>query len=1050
MRRLLASLLFALALVLTAAAQDSSTAAIRGTVADATGARIAGATVTAQLVATGFSRSVKADSSGAFALSFLPPGDYSVRAEAPQMSPELRSGVHAEIGATVVLGFILRVGGANETVTVSGETSAVDTQPSGLSTVIGQREIAEAPLNGRRWQDLALHAPGVTEDPRGLTSSSSGDLSFGGVRGYHSTFLVDGVDNNNAFFGQARGRYRAPYQFSSEVVQEFRVSSNTYGVEFGRSSGAVINVVTKSGTNQLHGSLIYYMRSNQFAARNPFVSEKPPDHQHQFAFTLGGRLAKNRAYFFLGADQHIFRSPVSVRFNDGSRVLVPGPRDYEKTDQELVMATASELSSNLAGDFRAALMGNAAFAKFDYTLSPRQSLSGRINLSRYYGANNVFLDPTSPLTNNGISQNGEENVATESASLALTSALSGRFVSHLRVQFSRDLQSSSANTDDVLTRIADVIEGFGRSNILPRRTREHKLQFAETISLDGPRHTWKFGGDMLFTRIENYFPLLTGGEYIFDDIRVNPFTFVPSVFGLRLTPLRAFAHEVPRYYIQDFGTQVSHPDTNEFSLFVQDTIRVNAHLALTLGVRWDLQTYGGKALEPNPLWPGSGEIPVKRNNFAPRVAFAYSIGEKDPLVIRGGYGIFYTRIPQIYTSAVETDNGLKQTHLFLDNAVFADHLLFPAYPGPLAACAQHSAQCDAPASVAGKLESDISTFARNFQTPYVQQASLTVERDVFDQFALGVSYLYVHGTHLIRTRDVNLPTPQQLSYPVFDENGDFTGDYFNVDSFATWQQTQSLSCPFPPCINDVQRPIPQIGSIDQFESAVSSVYHGLTVSARRRMKNGIFFRVAYTWAKAMDDGQDSPIVSPSSVQNAAQPNTERSVSSTDQRHRFAVSWVWTPQPFHREQAALKKMFNDWTIAGTVTVGSGRPVNARIVGDANRDTNSSNDRLPGAGRNSFYGPDYASTDLRITRRVFVRDRITVDFLAESFNVLNHPNKRVDISSDAFQNAAGKFVQGRTVVPGATPYPARYETTRGFLEPTNAYSPRQVQFGLKFKF
>jgi acyl dehydratase len=303
---------------------------------------------------------------------------------------------------------------------------------------------------------------------------------------------------------------------------------------------------------------------------------------------------------------------------------------------------------------------------------------------------------------------------------------------------------------------------------------------------------------------------------------------------------------------------------------------------------------------------------------------------------------------------------------------------------------------------------------------------------------------------LIRTRDVNLPTPQRLSYPVFDENGDFTGDYFTVDSFASWQQTPTLSCPFPPCINDVQRPIPQIGAIDQFESAVSSVYHGLTVSARRRMKNGIFFRVAYTWAKAMDDGQDSPFVSPSAVQNAAQPNTERSVSTTDQRHRFAVSWVWTPQPFHRDQAALKKIFNDWTVAGTVTLGSGRPVNARIVGDANRDTNSSNDRLPGVSRNSFIGPDYASTDMRLTRRVFVHDRVTVDFLAESFNVLNHPNKRVTITPDAFQNAAGQFVQGKTVIPGSNPYPARYETTAGFLEPTNAYSPRQVQFGLKLKF
>ncbi|MBI2679318.1 MAG: TonB-dependent receptor [Candidatus Koribacter versatilis] len=1044
-----AALLLALAATPFAAAQDSSTAAIRGTVADATGARIAGATVTAQLANTGATRTATTNKAGEFVFQFLPPGRYTVRAEAPQMAPQVRSSVSAEVGATIQLDFTLRIGGPSETVTVTADASAIETQPSGLTTVIGENEIAEVPLNGRRWQDLALHTAGVTEDPRGLTSASTGDLAFGGVRGYHTTFLVDGVDNNNAFFAQGRGRYRAPYQFSNEVIQEFRVSSNTYGVEFGRSSGAVVNVVTKSGTNQLHGSLLYYLRSSQFAARNPFLTSKPPDQQHQFGFTLGGKLARNRAYFFGGFDQNIFRSPVSVRFLDNTAVLVPGPKDYEPSDQALVFAAAAQLTADQAGDFRSSLLGNAGFFKFDYTLSPRHSLSGRINVSRFYGANNVFFDPASPLTYRAISENGEEQVKTESASLALTSALRGSMISHLRVQFSRDLQTSSANTADVLTRIDQVIDGFGRSNILPRRTREHKLQFAETISLDTPRQSWKFGGDALFTRLENFFPLQAGGEYIFDTIRVNPFFFFPAVFGLRITPLRAYAHGVPRYYLQDFGTSVARPNTNEFSLFVQDNIRVTSHLAVTLGARYDLQTYSIDDLEPNPLWPGSGVVPVDGNNIAPRIAFAYSIGEKHPTVIRGGYGIFYTRIPQIYTSAVETDNGLKQSELFLDNAVAADHLLFPTYPAPLALCAPQAAQCVPPPSVAAKLTTQISTFARDFKTPYVQQASLTVEREFLWGTDLGVSYLYVHGTNLIRTRDVNLPPPQQLEYPVFDEAGAFTGTFFTVASFATWQQTPSFSCPFPPCINDVQRPIPQVGAIDQFESAVSSVYHGLTVSARHRMRGGLFFRLSYTWAKAMDDGQDAPFVAPPAVQNAAQPKLERSVSSIDQRSRFAVSWVWAPTPFHRDRPILKLLLNDWTVAGTVTYGSGRPFNARIVGDANRDTNSSNDRLPGVSRNSFYGPDYASADLRLTRRIFLHDRITVDALVESFNVLNHPNKRVEIGDNAFQNAAGDFIQGDTTVSNKV-YPAQYVLRSGFLEPRNAYASRQVQFGLKLKF
>jgi hypothetical protein len=1036
-------------LVCLAAAQDSSTGAIRGTVSDPTGARIAAANVTARRANAGVVRSVITDLNGNFTLDFLAPGDYVVRAEASQMAAEERSGIRLEVGATAQLDFTLRVAGAKEVVEVRAEAPVIEMQPAAaLTTVIAKTEIDEVPLNGRQWRDLTLHTPGVTQDPRSLTSWSNGDLAFGGVRGYHTTFLVDGVDNNNAFFGQARGRYREPYQISNEVVQEFRVSSNTYGVEFGRSSGAVVNAVTKSGTNQLHGSFFYFFRSSDFAARNPFLASVPSDHQNQFGFTLGGKLLRDKAYFYLGGDFHIFHTPIAVRFLDGSSVLVPKPTDYESTDKALVYTAADQLTHDVAGDYGSALLGDAAFAKFDYTLSARHSLSGRVNLSRYYGANNVFFDPASPLTYYGISNNGEEDVTTASASVALVSALSGRLLSHLRVQFSEDLQQSIANSLDPFTRITDITEGFGRASILPRETREHKLQVAETLSIDTPRNTWKFGGDMIFSRITNFFPSLSGGEYIFDTIRVNPWTFDPMTFGMRISPLRAYAHQVPRYYIQDFGETVAHPDTNEFSLFAQDNIRVSSHFALTLGLRWDLQTYNTANLKPNPLWPGTGVIPTDWNNLAPRVAFAYSIGDEKPLVIRGGYGIFLTRIPQIYTSAIETGNGMRQSTLFLDNADFYDHQLFPTYPAPLLTCSPYAKDCKAPPEILGKLETDISVFAPHFHTPYVQQASLTIEREAWQEIALGVSYLYVHGTGLMRTRDVNLPAPLDLQYPVLDSAGDFTGDYFTVQSFSTWQETPTLTCPFPPCINPLERPNGSVGAVDQFESAVSSVYHGLTISARRRMRNGIFFRVAYTWAKALDNGQDAPFVGPSAVQNGYRP-AEHGYSTTDQRQRFVIAWVWEPKPFHQDKPWLKRFFNDWTYAGTFTYGSGRPVNARIVGDANRDTNSSNDRLPGLPRNAFYGPDYATADVRVTRRLYVRDRLTVDALVESFNVFNRPNYRVSITDNDFQNAAGRFVPMDYTV-GLKRYPGQYQLRSGFLDPTNAYASRQIQFGIKLRF
>jgi outer membrane receptor protein involved in Fe transport len=1039
-----------------AAAQDASTGSIRGTVSGPNGARIAGARVLAVNSATGFTYSADTNSEGAFAFDLLPPGDYGVRADAPNMRSELRPAQHVPVGGAVQLDFRLIMAVVNEAVTVTEPPSLVEVQSSAVSGVIDEKAISDVPLNGRRFSDLALLDGGVTQDPRSLTSASNGDLAYGGIRGTQTSYLVDGTDNNNSFFAQARGRYRAPYQFSNEVVQEFRVSTNSYGAELGRAGGAVVNVVTKSGSNRFHGAAFYYLRDSRFNAQPAFTDFKPSDRQHQFGFTLGGPLRRNRAFFYGGFDQHIFHVPTVVRFATGGYSVVPQPGnypivppDYEANDKALVLAAANRLSQ-MGGEYRSELLGNTGFAKVDFTLSPQHFVSARINTSRYYGANNVFFDPASPVTSYATSDNGEERVSTESGTVSLTSSLSQQFTSHLRLQFSRDLQQSFSNSAAPLTQIYGLMEGFGRSTILPRRTREHKFQVADTLSFDGLRHSWKFGGDVMLTWIYNYFPSLFGGEYIFDNIKVNPWTFVPMVGGTELTPLRAWAHGVPRYYMQNFGTAFSHPDTKEYAAFVQDTIRVTERLALNLGARYDLQTFTHKGLVTNPLWPDSGKVPLDVNNVGPRVGFAYSLGNNRPFVIRGGYGLFYTRIPQMYTSAVVTDNGLASTHLFLNNTDFYDRQLFPTYPNPLLNCGLTATSCVAPRGIAGRLSTEVSAFSPTFQTPRVHQASLSIEREIADRMAIGTSYLFVNGQNLIRARDMNLPTPGVVSYPVFDSSGNNLLGYYSVDSFSTWQLSESMACPWPPCINPLQRPIPQLGAINVFESAATSTYHGLTFSLRRRMTHGLYFRVAYTYAHAIDDGQDALLVGrPVTVQNTYSPNSERASSVTDQRHRFVVSWIAEPRPFHAGQEFLRRLFNSWRFSGTVTAGSGRPFDARVLGDPNKDLNTSNDRLPGYGRNAFVGPDYATTNVRLSREVHLGERLRLVALGEIFNVFNRFNGRVNITDDAFLNSAGNFVQIDKQV-GFKYFPAQYRVTGDFLHATDAYAPRQVQFALRLTF
>lgn len=1053
---LLAMILFAV-LLGPALAQDASTGAIHGTVADATGGRIPDATVVLLNSDTGFRYSIGSDAEGRFAFDLLPPGDYTARATAIGMSAQMTPVVHVAIGGIIELDFKLSVAGATENVTVSGAPPVIETQPTAISAFVDTRAIDELPLDGRRFTDLALMTPGVTQDPRGMTSGSNGDLAFGGIRGYQSSYLVDGADDNNAFFSQARGRYRAPYQFSNEVVQEFRVSSNTYGPELGRAGGAVVNVVTKSGSNQLHGSDFYFLRDSGFGATHPYLDFKPDERQQQFGFTLGGPIQRNRTFFFAGFDQHIFRVPVVVRFLDGSSQVVPQagtgpvqPGDYEFSDMGLVFDTANQLSK-MAGQYPAKMTGNAGFVKLDTALSSHEALSARLSTSRYSGQNNVFLDPASPLTTFATSDNGEEKVATETGSLALTSSFSARLISHLRAQFSRDLQQSASNTTDSLTKIQSVIDGFGRSSMLPRETREHRLHLTETVSFEGGRHSWKFGGDALLTWIYNFFPAESGGEYIFDPIKVNPFTFEPMEAGLELTPLRAYAHEVPKYYIQNFGTSVSHPDTNEYAGFVQDSIRITNHLAVSLGARYDLQTFAHKGLISNPLWPDSGKVPFNPYNFAPRVGGAYSIGDKKPLVVRAGYGWFYTRIPQIYTSTIATDNGISSSNLFLDNSNYYDHQVFPQYPNALVNCPVNAPSCSLPANLAQFAAAGISSFSPNFKTPKVEQASLNIEKEVVHRLAIGASYMYVHGVDLIRARDVNLPPPVDVQYPVYDSAGvNFLGTYYDVQSFSTWQMSPSFTCPWPPCINPLARPIPQLGAIDVFESAASSVYNGGTLSIRRQMTSGLYFRLSYTFAHSIDDGQDALVAGrPALVQNSYAANSERGNSVIDQRQRLAFSWIEEPRPFHRGQEFLGKLFNDWKISGVYTYGSGRPVNVTVDGDPNQDDNSMNDRLPGASRDSFLGPDYATLDMRLTRRLYLHNRLNLNLIAESFNLLNRENKLVQITEDGLESSSASFVKISNQL-GINYFPGHFQIPTNPVQMTNSYPPRQVQLALRLTF
>jgi hypothetical protein len=234
-----------------------------------------------------------------------------------------------------------------------------------------------------------------------------------------------------------------------------------------------------------------------------------------------------------------------------------------------------------------------------------------------------------------------------------------------------------------------------------------------------------------------------------------------------------------------------------------------------------------------------------------------------------------------------------------------------------------------------------------------------------------------------------------------------------------------------------------------FESEASSVYNGFTLAVQRKMVSGLYFRLAYTYGHAIDDGQDAAVTASPTVQNTFSTKAERGPSVTDQRQRFVFAWMAEPQIVPHWGGLLEKLVDRWKYAGVVTIGSGRPVGVMVSGDANQDGNAMNDRLPGIGRNSLLGPDYATTDLRVSRRLFSHNRMRLDFIAESFNLLNRDNRRVDITDNGFQTDVVQFLQS-TKKLGFVKFPAYYQRPANLARATNAYAPRQMQFALRFGF
>jgi len=962
-------------------AQGGNQGAIQGTVQDPSGAVLRGADVTATQTATGTTFKTTTGDDGFFEFPLLPVGIYDVVVSGQGFTPLTQKGVKLTVGAKLNLSMALKVKGQESMVEVTAEAPVVETTRTQVSSTVDDQAVANLPTNGRNFIDFVLLTPGVNRDVRG------GDLSFAGQRGTLNSLTVDGTDNNNTFFGQTLGRTgsgRAPYQFSQDAVLEFQVNTNGYSAELGRAGGAVINVVTKSGTNTFHGTAFEFFRDRGLNANDPIYNLqraaaaaagrtlplKPGYHFNQFGGNIGGPIVRDRAFFFFDYD--------GQRNNTGNPILISLP-----TPTTAFEATAVNYLAARSNNYNRTFNQNVYLGKVDYNINNSNQLSGRYNAQRFAGQAQENSGTTSAFEHTGAS-----NVQTDTIGLQETATFTPNLLNVARFSYQRDSEpglANSINPEANVRNAGQTLLFVGRNSFSPRETTIHRQQFSDTLSRQHGHHTFKFGADFLHDGILNFFPGNFSGAYTFASLG----DFGRSLSGVPVTAAgNSFTEAFP-----GAGTTgaTTHPNLWQYAAFFQDDWRVSRSLTLNLGVRYDLEQIAQPSIQ-NPaalaLGFNTAKIPNDTNNFAPRLGFAWQPLTGKQLVVRGGYGIFYGITPSIMYGTAHSNNGINvQTLTF--NASVANPL--PAsYPNVTCGAPSANAGCPLPTGAALPAPT-IYVFNKNYVQPYVQQFNLGVEHQLARDLSVSVGYLGVRGVHLQRTRDINEPLTEVPTNITVAGTG----------QVLTFNRLTG------------SRPFAGFGRIFEFESNANSIYHGLVLQVNKRFVNNFQMSGSYTWSHVIDDNPDATAVVPGTddAKLIYDPNNirlDRGTGSNDVRHRFILSGVWELNYAQGIQnRLLKGLLEDWQLAGILNAQSGLPYTALVNSDLNNDGNNRNERAPGFGRNTFRMPAFFTVDPRVARTIRMTERAKLQLIAEAFNVLNHQNI-TGVRTTFFSLAAGQLV------------------------------------------
>jgi hypothetical protein len=1073
---------------------------IKGTVTDPNGAVLPNVAIAVVGTQTGLRRTAVTDDAGQYRVTNLPPATYDVSAELHNFDTAVRKGVTVTIGQTVLADFQLEVLGMSSVVDVTSEAPVVDTERAAQANTIEEKYIRDLPINRRDYLTYTLLMPGVADSTRvasdqdfRVKQTPQSGLSFYGSNGRGNNVTVDGGEFNDDTGG-------VRLNLSQDAVQEFQVNRSNYTAELGGASGASINIVSKSGSNQLHGSAFGFFRSDRFDARNPFsfsqalqpgqvFNPAAPDtvgqpvkdslSRQQFGGSLGFPIKKDKTFLFLAfeglrqtaqsavpllTNTNIFRPQTDPLNNQVAIINALTARGAALVQclsppQPLIPAATcagvltSALTISQSTGTSAAQTARNAFlvSQFEtnggvFPFDTRQyQFSGRLD-HRLSDRNQFFLlysyvhdleESPDVQSLTGLSRGSSIKAYYSTIQGSWFHQFSSNTSNEARLQFNYTNFNVIPNEPGEAGLDIPGYANLGTNIFIPNFSILRRYEFADNLTMIRGHHSMKMGFYELIrgnhTESHTFFP----GRFVFGSLTgalLSPCLASPAACGLTgvnaatLDSLQTVSLGLPQFYQQGFDNPID-ANTRPFTAgYWQDSWAVRQNLTLNFGLRYELDSQ-------------YGNLSTYKKNFGPRFSFAWDPFKDHKTVIRGGYGIFYAPIYYNIPNVVRTlgiENGFRQIA-----QVFVPLTGVPGSPASLTSAlifqtlfAQGKVACTTPApgNAACITPADLTQFGitithtgptqplsvifsgqPGYRNPYSQQGEIGIEREISKGLSFSASYIYVHTLKLPVAIDINvLPAPFVPAGPA------------NIP-IRQWSTSAGFPCAGANIVNCFVNPLLLQGN--QYSSVGGAMYQGAILELKGRVSKNFSLLANYTYSKAHDDVLDfNSDYGPNDQTNLA---AEHSLSTFDQRHKIVIAGVL-------DSPWKNKVLSGFQLSPIIRYNSPHPFNLLAGTNVNNDRHSTTDRPPGAGRNTGIGPNYFDVDMRISDRIRLGEKASLQLMLEGFNLFNRTNY------GSVNNVVGVI---------APPFDLRGSSALSPSQPlgfTSAFPKRQLQFGVRLSF